>query len=143
MAVVNTAAMPRGSTVAVVGLGGVGLAALLAARMLEAPHIVAIDMNDAKLAVAREFGATATVTSTPATPMILHNVPPEDLLANTRGVCDGAFDIVVRNVGTAMSTAASAKSFQRTRPSNFWKYQASISGIAIFMISEGWISMPT
>jgi alcohol dehydrogenase len=62
-AVVNTAAMPRGSTVAVVGLGGVGLASLLAARMLEAPHIVAIDMNDAKLAVAREFGATTTVNA--------------------------------------------------------------------------------
>jgi alcohol dehydrogenase len=62
-AVVNTAAMPRGSTVAVVGLGGVGLAAMLAARMLEATHIVAIDMNDAKLAVAREFGATATVNA--------------------------------------------------------------------------------
>ena len=62
-AVVNTAAMPRGSTVAVVGLGGVGLASLLAARMLEAPHIVAIDMNDAKLAVARQFGATATVNA--------------------------------------------------------------------------------
>ncbi len=62
-AVVNTAAMPRGSTVAVVGLGGVGLASLLAARMLEAPHIVAIDMNDAKLAVARGFGATATVNA--------------------------------------------------------------------------------
>jgi hypothetical protein len=32
--------------------------------------------------------------------MILHNVPPEDLLANTRGVCDGSFNIVIRNVGT-------------------------------------------
>jgi len=62
-AVVNTAAMPRGSTVAVVGLGGVGLASLLAARMLEATHIVAIDMNDAKLAVARGFGATTTVNA--------------------------------------------------------------------------------
>jgi alcohol dehydrogenase len=62
-AVVNTAAMPRGATVAVVGLGGVGLASLLAARMLEAPQIVAIDMNDAKLAVASEFGATATVNA--------------------------------------------------------------------------------
>ena len=62
-AVVNTAAMPPGSTVAIVGLGGVGLASLLAARMLEAPHIVAIDMNDAKLAVARDFGATATVNA--------------------------------------------------------------------------------
>jgi alcohol dehydrogenase len=62
-AVVNTAATPRGSTVAVVGLGGVGLASLLAARMLEATHIVAVDMNEAKLAVARELGATATVNA--------------------------------------------------------------------------------
>ncbi|MBP1621956.1 MAG: hypothetical protein H6Q02_2723 [Acidobacteria bacterium] len=38
-----------------------------------------------------------------------------------------------------MSTAASRKSFQPSRPSNFWKYQASISGSAIFMSSEGWM----
>ncbi len=62
-AVVNTAAMPRGASAAVVGLGGVGLAALLAARMLEARHLVAIDMNERKLAVARELGATATVNA--------------------------------------------------------------------------------
>jgi alcohol dehydrogenase len=62
-AVVNTAAMPRGASVAVVGLGGVGLASLLAARMLDAEHIVAIDMNDAKLATARELGATATMNA--------------------------------------------------------------------------------
>jgi alcohol dehydrogenase len=62
-AVVNTGAMPHGATAAVVGLGGVGLAALLAARMLEAPHLVAIDMNERKLAVARELGATATVNA--------------------------------------------------------------------------------
>jgi len=62
-AVVNTAAMPHGASVAVVGLGGVGLAALLAARMLEAEHVVAIDMNESKLAVARELGATATVNA--------------------------------------------------------------------------------
>jgi alcohol dehydrogenase len=62
-AVVNTAAMPRGASAAVVGLGGVGLAALLAARMLEAEHLVAIDMNERKLAVARELGATATVNA--------------------------------------------------------------------------------
>jgi alcohol dehydrogenase len=62
-AVVNTAAMPEGSSVAVVGLGGVGLASVLAARMLHAEHIVAIDMNDSKLEAARAFGATATVNA--------------------------------------------------------------------------------
>lgn len=62
-AVINTAAMPQGASAAVVGLGGVGLAALLAARMLDARHLVAIDMNERKLAVARELGATATVNA--------------------------------------------------------------------------------
>ena len=62
-AVVNTAAMPHGASAAIVGLGGVGLAAMLAARMLDAEHIVAVDMNERKLAVARELGATATVNA--------------------------------------------------------------------------------
>jgi alcohol dehydrogenase len=62
-AVVNTAAMPHGASAAIVGLGGVGLAALLAARMLDAEHIVAIDVNERKLAAARELGATATVNA--------------------------------------------------------------------------------
>ena len=63
-AVVNTANAPRGAAVAVVGLGGVGLAALLAGRMLEAEHLVAIDVNEDKLAAARALGATATVNAT-------------------------------------------------------------------------------
>jgi len=62
-AVVNTAAMPRGSSAVIIGLGGVGLAALLAARMLEATHVVAVDMNARKLDVARELGATAVVNA--------------------------------------------------------------------------------
>ena len=62
-AVVNTAGMPHGASAAVVGLGGVGLAALLAARMLDAEHIVAVDLNERKLAVARQLGATATVNA--------------------------------------------------------------------------------
>jgi alcohol dehydrogenase len=62
-AVVNTAAVPRHSSIAVIGLGGVGLAALLAGRMLDANPIVAVDLNDAKLATARELGATATVNA--------------------------------------------------------------------------------
>jgi alcohol dehydrogenase len=59
-AVVNTAGVPRGSTVAVVGLGGVGLAALLAAHMLDAKIIVAIDLSEEKLKVANILGATHT-----------------------------------------------------------------------------------
>jgi alcohol dehydrogenase len=57
-AVVNTADLPPGRSVAVVGLGGVGLAALMGARLREARRIIAIDLSDAKLAIAQGLGAT-------------------------------------------------------------------------------------
>ncbi len=59
-AVVNTAGVPPGATVAVVGLGGVGLNALLGAQLVGARRIVAIDIHDDKLALARQLGATDT-----------------------------------------------------------------------------------
>jgi len=59
-AVLNAAQMPSGTTAAIVGCGGVGLNALLAAKMLGAERIVAVDTNDAKLAQARQLGATDT-----------------------------------------------------------------------------------
>jgi alcohol dehydrogenase len=62
-AVVNTAVMPQGASMAVVGLGGVGLAALLAGCMLDAPHVVAIDVNEGKLEAAKALGATAVVNA--------------------------------------------------------------------------------
>ncbi|OUM87016.1 MAG: alcohol dehydrogenase [Bacillus thermozeamaize] len=57
-AVVNTARVPVGSTVAVVGLGGVGLSAILGARVAGARRIIAVDVNPAKLKTALELGAT-------------------------------------------------------------------------------------
>lgn len=62
-AVVNTAQMPRGATVAVFGLGGVGLAALLGARHAEAKTLVAVDFAEEKLAMARSLGATHTLNA--------------------------------------------------------------------------------
>jgi alcohol dehydrogenase len=59
-AVVNTAKVPFGSSVAVVGLGGVGLSALLGARAAGAAQIVAIDISEDKLRLARDLGATHT-----------------------------------------------------------------------------------
>jgi alcohol dehydrogenase len=57
-AVYNTAGDVRGKAVAIVGLGGVGLSALLAAVDAGAAPIVAIDLSDEKLALARTLGAT-------------------------------------------------------------------------------------
>jgi alcohol dehydrogenase len=62
-AVINTGRMPAGSSVAVIGLGGVGLAALLGAVVAGARTIVAVDLADDKLAFAKELGATSTVNA--------------------------------------------------------------------------------
>ena len=59
-AVVNTARVPAGSTVAVIGLGGVGLAALIGALAAGASRLVAIDLADDKLEFAKQLGATDT-----------------------------------------------------------------------------------
>ena len=63
-AVINTAGVKAGSTVAVIGLGGVGLNAILGARLAGARRIVAIDILDHKLVVARKLGATDTFNAT-------------------------------------------------------------------------------
>lgn len=62
-AVVNTAQVRVGSSVAVVGLGGVGLAALIGAQAAGARQIIAVDLSDAKLEQARALGATHTVNA--------------------------------------------------------------------------------
>jgi alcohol dehydrogenase len=59
-AVANTARLPVGASVAVIGLGGVGLCSVLGALAAGAREVVAIDLADDKLAFARQLGATAT-----------------------------------------------------------------------------------
>jgi alcohol dehydrogenase len=62
-AVLNTAHVTPGSKVAVVGLGGVGLAALLGARFAGASMLIACDINEDKLTLAKSLGATHTVNA--------------------------------------------------------------------------------
>ncbi|MAB24304.1 S-(hydroxymethyl)glutathione dehydrogenase/class III alcohol dehydrogenase [Pseudomonas neustonica] len=57
-AVLNTAKVTEGSTVAIFGLGGIGLAAIIGATMAKASRIIAVDINPAKFDIARELGAT-------------------------------------------------------------------------------------
>jgi alcohol dehydrogenase len=63
-AALNSAAVTAGDTVAIIGLGGVGMAALLGARAAGAERIVAIDVASHKLEWARELGATDTFLAT-------------------------------------------------------------------------------
>lgn len=65
-AVVNTAKVPMGATTAIIGLGGVGLAALLGAVATGASRIVAVDVSKEKLDFAKTLGATDTFEATAA-----------------------------------------------------------------------------
>jgi alcohol dehydrogenase len=64
-AVVNTAKVPAGSSVAIVGLGGVGLSSLLGANLVGAAEVIAIDAKPEKLEIAARLGATRTVKAGP------------------------------------------------------------------------------
>ena len=68
-AVFNTAKVPAGSTVAVIGCGGVGLNCVQGAALAGAGRIIAIDTNTGKLELARDFGATDLVDAAAGDPV--------------------------------------------------------------------------
>ncbi|MEU7877279.1 S-(hydroxymethyl)mycothiol dehydrogenase [Microbispora bryophytorum] len=68
-AAINTGGVTRGDTVAVIGCGGVGNAAIAGAHLAGARTIVAVDVDDRKLEWARGFGATHTVNSRETDPV--------------------------------------------------------------------------
>lgn len=57
-AVMNTAKVKEGESVAIFGLGGIGLSAIIGARLAKAGRIIAIDINESKFELARKLGAT-------------------------------------------------------------------------------------
>lgn len=102
-AVVNTAKVAPGSSVAVFGLGGVGLAALLGARAAGAGTIVAVDLLESKLALASELGATQLVNAGST----------EDVPAAIKALTGGGVDYAFESVGServlAQAYAATAR----------------------------------
>jgi len=88
-AVVNTARVSPGSAVAVFGMGGVGLSAIMGARAVGAYPIVAVDRLDDKLKLAREVGATHTV-----------NVVRDDPVVAIRELTGGGAEYAFESVGS-------------------------------------------
>ncbi|MFH9352458.1 S-(hydroxymethyl)mycothiol dehydrogenase [Kitasatospora sp. NPDC017646] len=88
-AAINTGNVGRGDTVAVIGCGGVGGAAVMGSRLAGASKIIAVDIDDRKLETARKLGATHTVNSRTTDPV-------EAIRELTGG--NGA-DVVVEAVG--------------------------------------------
>ena len=60
-AVTNTAKVKEGDTVAIFGLGGIGLSAVIAARMVKASRIIGIDINPDKFTLAKQLGCTDVI----------------------------------------------------------------------------------
>ena len=86
-AAIKTAQVEPGSTVAVYGCGGVGLSVIQGCRIAGAKKIIAIDLSAEKMEMAREFGATDTVT--PGGNAV------KDVMAMTNGVgVDYAFEVI-------------------------------------------------
>jgi alcohol dehydrogenase len=88
-AVVNTAQVRVGASVAVIGLGGVGLAALIGAHAAGARQIIAIDLGDDKLEQARLLGATHTV-----------NAGQDDALEQIRALSSGGVEFAFEFAGS-------------------------------------------
>jgi len=99
-AVINTAGVKLGESVAVFGLGGVGLAAVLGAVSAGANPVVAIDRVPEKLELARELGATSTLLAGPST------------VAEVREATDGGAHHAIETVG---HEAVLAEAYAATR----------------------------
>jgi alcohol dehydrogenase len=95
-AVINTARILPGDSVAIIGLGGVGLNGLLGAKLGGAETIIAIDISDEKLGLARQLGATHTVNASDA-----------DHVEQVRDLTNGGVDFAIDLAGVipAMKTA--------------------------------------
>jgi S-(hydroxymethyl)mycothiol dehydrogenase len=88
-AAMNTGNVGRGDSVAVIGCGGVGDAAIAGAALAGAHTIIAVDLDDKKLEWAKEFGATHTI-----------NAGTEDVVEGIQALTDGnGADVVIEAVG--------------------------------------------
>ncbi|PTY04052.1 dehydrogenase [Verrucomicrobia bacterium LW23] len=86
--ITNNARLAIGESVVIVGCGGIGLGVVLGAKLAGAHPIIAVDLQDHKLAKAKEFGATHTINSATT-----------DFEAAAREILGGTADVVVDGTG--------------------------------------------
>lgn len=101
-AVVNTAGIRPGQSVVVVGLGGVGLASVLGALACGASPVVAVDLSEEKLALARTLGPVHTV-----------NAADADAVDQVRAHTNGGAEIAIEMAGSARALEAAWKMTRR------------------------------
>ncbi|WP_067518026.1 S-(hydroxymethyl)glutathione dehydrogenase/class III alcohol dehydrogenase [Endozoicomonas ascidiicola] len=88
-AVLKTAKVQPGDTVAVFGLGGIGLSAIIGAKMAGAGHIIGVDINESKFELATKLGATDCINPK------LHDKPIQEVIVEmTDGGVDFSFECI-------------------------------------------------
>jgi S-(hydroxymethyl)glutathione dehydrogenase/alcohol dehydrogenase len=88
-AVMNTAKVEEGATVAIFGLGGIGLSAIIGATMAKAGRIIGIDINERKFELARKLGATDCINPND------YDKPIQDVIIEmTDGGVDYSFECI-------------------------------------------------
>lgn len=147
-AVINTAKVEPGASVAVFGCGGVGLNVIQGARLVSAGRIIAVDVLPYKLELARQFGATDTINANEADPV-------EAIKALTGGDgADYAFEVIglARTIRQAMDATRRGgamvmvglppvTSEMSIRPSDFILNEKRILG-SLYGSTIPWIDMP-
>jgi aryl-alcohol dehydrogenase len=101
-AVLNTLRAEAGSSIAIFGVGSVGLAAVMAARLAGCARIVAIDINSERLSLAQEFGATHTL-----------NAEGGELAARIKGIVPRGMDYSFENAGQVETYLAAIECLAR------------------------------
>jgi S-(hydroxymethyl)glutathione dehydrogenase/alcohol dehydrogenase len=88
-AVMNTAKVEEGATVAIFGMGGIGLSAIIGATMAKAGRIIVIDINESKFELARKLGATDCINPND------YDKPIQDVIVElTDGGVDYSFECI-------------------------------------------------
>lgn len=88
-AIFNSLRPPAGSSVAVFGVGTVGMAAVMAAAIAGCSTVIAVDVHDSRLELAREVGATASI-----------NARDSDLVADIRALTGGGVNYSIETTGS-------------------------------------------
>lgn len=133
-AVLNNLKPRAGSSIAIFGCGSVGLAALMAAKASACTRIIAIDLNDERLSLARELGATETIRASSGTTV-------EDIIMLSGGGVDYSLECtglatvfrqavdVLSNTGTCALVGAAPPGEEVTLDMNSIMFGRTVTGV--------------
>jgi aryl-alcohol dehydrogenase len=139
-AILKAMKVPIGATVAVFGVGAVGLAAIMAARVADAAIVIAVDVNESRLKLAMEIGATHVVNAADGIDVVaaIRRIAPRgvEFVLDTSGIAanlDAGVDALapLGHIGFVAFSAHSRATVDASRLSNGQTLQGIIQGDAV------------